>query len=168
MRKGALLVLVFAGCGGSGNRYTPGQSNTCSIAFSGAVNGTADCSPVETLWNATNNTGGLAFAVTGYGPIPNAQAAFSFPGQPQVGHYKSTDAGATGGITIGNTSSTWTSQVGNGVSPQGSYDVNLTAVVNGVPTPSGYQYSASGTVDSTLVPTSGQVGNVTAHVTFSP
>ena len=165
----AAIALFLAACGGSSTPGgNPGQSSSCSMTLSGAVTGTFDCRPATTVWSSSNNTGGFGFSVT----TPAINVAIGWSGQPSGGaHYKITDSGASGGVTVqqgsGASTQVWAASAATGSNPaHGSYDLAFSSVSNAVTTSQGNAYSAEGTLSATLVPLTGQSGNVTVSVTF--
>jgi hypothetical protein len=146
-------------CGGSSSPGgAPGQSSSCTATLSGAVTGSFDCKPATTAWSSSNNQGGFGFSVST--PV-NTNVAIGWPGEPQNRHYKNSDAGATGGVTVIQGASAWLAS-----GSQGSYDLNVTNVTNPVSASSGKVYTTDGTLDATLVPSGGAAGSVTVHVVF--
>ena len=156
----AIVAIVF-GCGGA----LPGQTASCTVALSGALSGTYDCKPAATAWQSSNNMGGFAFQVQQAGNTPAIQVGIGWTGEPQVKHYKQSDSGAQGGVTVQTASSqNWSAVAGY----QGIYDLNFTSVTNPISASNGKVYTAAGTLDATLPATSGTgaTGTITVHVTF--
>ncbi len=158
---GAALGLSL-GCGKSAPT-SPG-SNTCSVTLSGSLSGTYNCAPASTAWSSSNNKGGFGFNVA----TPAISVAIGWTGEPAGGHtYRNTDADASGGasVTTGSGAGTqaWEAAAGGSA---GSYTLTLTSVSNTINVSGGKAYTGHGTVDATLVPMTGQSGNITLHATF--
>ena len=162
-----LATIALAACGGSAS-LNPGESSSCTAVLSGAVSGTFDCKPATTVWAQSNNQGGFAFNVPQSGSGPAVSVIIGFPGEPHTGHYRSTDSGASGGLTVQTGSnSIWVAAANTGSSPQGSYDLNFTSVGNALTASNGKSYSTDGTVDATLTAVGGGAsGTVNMHVVF--
>ena len=61
----------------------------------------------------------------------------------------------------------WAATAPNGANPaQGTYDLDFTGISATFTTSQGKAYTADGSIAATLVPLTGQSGNVTVSVTF--
>src|SRR5258706_7261672 len=94
-----LAVMAVTACGGS-TSLTPGESSSCTATLSGAVTGTFDCKPADTAWSSSNNQGGFAVIVNQADTQPGFVIGIGFTGEPHTSHYKSSDAGAHGGVSV--------------------------------------------------------------------
>ena len=95
--------------------------------------------------------------------------AITFAGEPKVGHFKNTDAGAQGGASVSLTQTqVWLVNIGGSGSAVGTYDLNLTSVSTNATVSTGKVYNVSGTLDAVLpaVAGSGTTGTVTLHAVF--
>ena len=164
MRMAAVAIAATVlGCGGGG--ALPGQTASCTATLSGALSGTYDCKPAATAWQSSNNMGAFAFQVQQAGSTPGIQVGIGWTGEPQVKHYKQSDADAQGGVIVQTASSqNWSAVAGF----QGTYDLNFTSVTNPISASNGKVYTTAGTLDATLPATSGTgaTGTITVHVTF--
>jgi len=167
----AVIAALAAGpsCGTSTSpSLAPGESPSCSVTLSGALTGTYDCKPATTVWSAVTNAGGFGFAVSAAG----INVAIGWTGEPAGGtHYKNSDAGATGGVTVqtgtGASTQVWAATAPNGgTGAQGTYDLFFSGVANALSTAQGKAYTTDGTIAATLIPLTGQPGDVTVSVTF--
>ena len=162
----AVAVATLAACGSSTSPTgNPGESSSCSITVTGGpVPGTYDCKPATTVWASANNTGGFSFTVAS----PAITVAIGWTGEPTGGsHYRNSDAGAKGGVSVTSGSGASTQAWGATVSPaHGAYDLYFTGLGNTLTTADGKAYAADGTLSATLVPLTGQSGNITVSVTF--
>jgi len=167
----AVVAALAAGpsCGTSTSPgLAPGESPTCSVTLSGALTGTYDCKPATTVWSSANNTGGFGFSVSAAG----INVAIGWTGEPAGGtHYKNSDTGATGGVTVqtgsGASTQVWAATAPNGgTGAQGSYDLFFSGVSNAISTAQGKAYTTDGSLSATLIPLTGQSGSVTVSVTF--
>jgi hypothetical protein len=162
----AVAVTSLGACGGSTTSPNPGQSPSCSITITGggSAAGTYDCKPATTVWATANNEGGFSFTVAS----PAISVAIGWTGEPTTGvHYKNSDAGAQGGVSVTTGSGASTQAWGATVSPaNGTYDLSFSGVSNTISTANGKAYATDGSLTATLVPLTGQAGNITVSVTF--
>jgi hypothetical protein len=163
-------LAIMPACGSSSTSPgTPGESPTCSVTITGGPTaGTYDCKPATTAWSSANNAGGFGFNVSASG----IAVAIGWTGEPAGGaHYKNTDTGATGGVTLttgsGASTQVWAATAPNGgTGAQGTYDLYFSGVSGSFSTAQGKAYTTDGTLAATLIPLTGQSGNVTVSVTF--
>jgi len=166
----AVAVATLAACGNSTSPTgNPGESSSCSITVTGGpVPGTYDCKPATTVWASANNTGGFSFTVAS----PAITVAIGWTGEPTGGsHHQSSDADATGGVTLttgsGAATQVWGATAPSGANPaHGTYDLFFSGIGASLSTANGKAYTADGTITATLVPLTGQSGNITVSVTF--
>lgn len=166
MKLSILVALLAASCGTTTPTGTPGETPTCSVTITGGpAAGTYDCKPATTVWATKNNTGGFGFSVQAAG----LTVAIGWPGEPQAADYPSTAAGMKGGVSVttgsGASTQAWAADVG-GSSTHGSFDLHFTSISATFTTTDGKAYTADGTLTATLVPLTGQSGNVTVSATF--
>ncbi len=158
-----VIATVLAACGGSNTPTNPGQSPRCSVTLSGAVTGTFDCKPTTTGWVSATNNGNFGFGVSAV----SLNVGIGWLGQPGTGvHYKPTDLGAQGGVSLQQGSGA-SAQLWSAGSTHGSYDLYFSRLSTIETTSLANGYSADGTFDATLDPLSGQSGSVMLHATFS-
>jgi hypothetical protein len=170
----SVAALALLGCGGGGDTTEPNDVVTgkASITLSGAQTGNFTSGVMAVVWSTSDNRGAFGFSVaqtTGTTTTPSIAVAMTFTGEPKVGHFKSTDVGAQGGlsVTLGQ-SNFWVASDANTSTPFGSYDLNLTSVTVTSTVVTGKIYKVTGTLDASLpaVAGSGTTGTVTMHATF--
>src|SRR3954471_19527520 len=166
----SLAALALLGCGG-GDTTAPNEVVTgkATVTLSGAQTGTFTSGVMAVVWSTTDGRGAFGFSVAQATGTPSIAVALTFAGEPKVGHFKSTDVGAQGGlsVTLGQ-SNFWVASDANTATPFGSYDLNLTSVSVTSTVSTGKVYKVSGTLDASLpaVAGSGTTGTVTMHATF--
>src|SRR5437867_2690787 len=102
MKRLALITAVaLVGCGGS-DTTAPITNVTAkvTVTLAGAQTGTFTVNNLAAVWASSDNTGGFTFTVAQTSTTPAIVVAIAFPGEPKVGHYKHTDTGANGGLTV--------------------------------------------------------------------
>jgi len=146
----------------------PGQTPTCSLTVTGGpAAGTYNCEPATTVWASSNNTGGFGFTVS----AADLTVAIGWTGEPTGGmHVTTSSAGVQGGVSLtsgsGASTQVWGADIQNGGGVQGSFDLYFSGISANFSTTNGKAYTADGTLSATLVPLTGQSGNVTVSVTF--
>jgi hypothetical protein len=163
-------VALLIACGGStATDINGGLTGAATITLTGAQTGTFTSNTVAAVWNSGTNEGGFGLSTAASGSTPAITVGISFVGEPKVGHYKSSDASTTGGVTVNPSSLTfWLATNTSGGTPQGTYDLNLTGVSTSGTVSTGKTYTVSGTLDAVMPAVSGSTatGTVTMHVTF--
>jgi hypothetical protein len=143
-------------------------NTNASITLTGAQTATLQSTDMAVVWNSTNNKGAYNLSQTAV--TPGIVVGISWTGEPVVGHFKNTDAGASSAMTVNpnGTLNYWTASVGGTSAAVGTYDLNLTKVSTYTSVSGGKTYNVSGTLDVTMpaLAGTGATGTVTMHVVF--
>jgi hypothetical protein len=166
-----IATMVVVGCGGGSDSTAPNDvvNGKATVTLTGAQTGTFTSNTMAVVWGSADGRGAFGFSVTQATGTPSIGVALTFTGEPKVGHFKSTDVAAQGGlsVTLGQ-SNFWVASDANTATPFGSYDLNLTSVTVTSTVSTGKVYKVTGTLDASLpaVAGSGTTGTVTMHATF--
>jgi len=170
----SLIVIPLVACSGTGDPSGDNEKSDCMVSYSGPVVGSAKCGVTTTAWGSSNNVGTFSFTVTPVGTDPNVGVVVKWTGQPVVGQvYTGSDPGAaeSGATLYDSTGAGWGVYIGGtgpGSFPPAAYTLTFSSVTSPLDTGTGAKlYTASGSLEATLVPLTGQGGaNETLHATF--
>jgi len=162
MKNLALFVVVaFIGCGGG----IPGETRSCNVTLSGALNGSYDCRPAITTWSPTIGQGAFSFRVAQTANNPDIVVSVGWPGQPTARHYLSSDLDGSGDISVTSGNQTWFVNALSGAARGGTYDLNFAGILSSGDYYNGKAYTTTGTLDASMIGNT-VVGPLTLYVAF--
>lgn len=157
-------VVFVLGCGEAPTKG--GETKSCTVTLSGAVNGTYDCRPATTTWAESIDVGQFTFQVLESASAPGITVSIAWQGEPRVQHYRSVDHGANGQVSVTSGSTRWYVQVSNAAVAGGSYDLDFASISATGPYYIGKVYTTAGTLDSALSTNKFGPADLSLHVTF--
>lgn len=157
----ATVALCVAACGGS-------KFGNCSVSFSGAFTGTYGC----TATGSYNTAGGGNTSLVNVAFLPTgAVQAFDFglstTGDLHAGTYSPATAGSNSVTRLSlSNGQAFTEGSGPASSSGGTFSLAVTGLTTISTTSTLKGYAVHGTLDETLVASSGASGTVTVHASF--
>ncbi len=180
------------GSGGGGNPLPDGSDPPCTLSVSGAATLSFPCLTTTDYFTAVKRTT-FIINVADPRPLQSLSISLGHEGFPSTGTWTSTDPGASGGVSVEQSSTeagapTWqcvaspaspedggaeggteggTTDAGADSGNGSCYTLNLT-IGQGIPTSTGESFGSTGTFDALLdaVPQTGATGTIKIHVDF--